>query len=651
MKSHTDLDLINKIAEFSKKLAQAPGNKFPREAIQNGIEAYQYSDPNTHIPNKSVSVIKVDPDDFYDFSIILNSEGITGKLVPKLAYHNFGTGMNAAKLRKTQNGASSGEEKSMATNKNHGEGATITGLASNKGLGVIYVSCHKGLVSMLWLRVLKEDGYSKPVRHNFYSLLETNTKFSDVVDITQCFDIIKLQHEYPGLFQPTTDWTLAIAMGDSMDQDTGVTPFSTVSRNTTGQGMWLHVELYNRFFNLPTGVVIRMGPGAGQSRLKNAFYTFTSYEQDIINGHNKYPEFKFEWITDDESGIKIGYMYEPASTTPGRRALSTGHSILSYSAIIYENECYSTHGANTGGHKLWKSIAHTCGITVCNDNFKILVKIPTSDDIIPTPWRKDIAYKHDPELQPIDFNYTLPSGEKICDMSKRLMPQWVKDKQKELDTSISDASNIQDLMQQRLDNLLKTQLANAGTTPATGTGPNPPQGGKYGPRINQGTNPTGGTNPIPKSVKASQNGYMHVGLRFPTIKTIVDEKSWSETGDSDLTGRAAWYDTDNELLYINGLYQIIDVHSQLFMDEFQSDIASFDDEIRRISRAAMEERICEQVLYGLAKRSATGWEMDDITAAWNPGALTIGAADREISNEYRKQVKAIKQKLENQPYE
>jgi hypothetical protein len=43
--------------------------------------------------------------------------------------------------------------------------------------------------------------------------------------------------------------------------------------------------------------------------------------------------------------------------------------------------------------------------------------------------------------------------------------------------------------------------------------------------------------------------------------------------------------------------------------------------------------------------------MDDITAAWNPGALTIGAADREISNEYRKQVKAIKQKLENQPYE
>jgi hypothetical protein len=144
---------------------------------------------------------------------------------------------------------------------------------------------------------------------------------------------------------------------------------------------------------------------------------------------------------------------------------------------------------------------------------------------------------------------------------------------------------------------------------------------------------------------------MHVGLRFPTIKTIVDEKSWSETGGSDLTGRAAWYDTDNELLYINGLYQIIDVHSQLFMDEFQSDIASFDDEIRRISRAAMEERICEQVLYGLAKRSATGWELDDINAAWNPGALTIGAADREISNEYRKQLKAIKLKLENQAYE
>lgn len=659
MKQYTDCSFVNTSAEFDKKLAQAPGNKFPREAIQNGIEAYLYS--KKPFPEKKISVIKVEPDHFFPFSEVLERENFNQRLCAKLAYHNFGDGMDAKKLRTVLNGASSGDEKKMATTDNHGEGATITGLASNQGMGLAYVSCCDGKVSLAWLRVYKNaEGLRIPAKFNFFedaNQARSNSGFEDIIDITSAFNISMLSLEHGNLFDTSSDWTLVIALGDNPGQNTAERPYKSDAKEYGG---WLQKDIVNRYFRLPPETSIRIMGGCGQNRLPDNFLTVKSYEEEINEAIKKHKDFKFEWVT-DPSSIKIGYMYEPESEgTKGRRVLAVGKGNPSYSAIIYKNECYSTK-SDTRDHASWKSVAPACGITVSNENFKVLVELPSNTNIVPSGWRKDITFMSDPGRTPIDFGTTLESGERICDMVKRLMPEWVKDKLKELDNSLVDNSNRQADFQKKLEEMLKPQKAEAGNIFGTlfgggaggnkGSGKGSKSGDGNGPGNGNGAGGIGGKR-RPFSWQAGQE--VTVAPQFPVIKTVVDENEWqTKGGNYDLENKAAWYDTENEILWINGLYDVVDRHSSMLLEKYPSESPSIEDTARTLSRSAMEDRICWHILNGLAKKAiSSGWTTDSINESWTPSALTVGAADIIYANadEYYTKMREERTKLENKVY-
>jgi RES domain-containing protein len=665
MKHYTDCSFVNTSAEFDKKLSQAPGNKFPREAIQNGIEAYLYSKKSS--PRKEIKVFKVHPDLFFPFTELFKSEGIEKPICEKLVYHNFGDGMDAKKLRTILNGASSGDEKKMATTDNHGEGATITGLASNS-LGLVYISCCDKKVSLAWLRIIStSEGLRLPVKHNFFgSIRESNTGFEDVVDITNedCFNKLKLELDHDDLFDISNDWTAVIALGDNPNQKTYENPYAS---DKGEPGYWLQKDIFNRYFRFPEGISIKIFGGCGQSRLKNVFLNINSYEDEIndaLEEKNK-TGFEFEWVTDDITGIKIGYVFDPDDRgTKARRVLARGSSFNSYSAIIYKNECYSARGdgySTPAG--TWKSIAPACGITVANENFKILVELPVNIDIVPSSWRKGITYKTDPNRTEIDFGTVLSSGERICDTVKRNMPQWMKDKLKELDKSLVDNSSRQADFQKKLEDMIKPQLAQSGHIPgtqvSTGGAGNKSGNGNY----TQGSNGIGsghgngsggtGNKKTRFTFKTGQD--LEVAPQFPQIKTVTDDEEWiGHGGGVDLKGKAAWYDTDNELLYINGNYNVVEIHAQRLLNEVPSEHPDIDDTAKKLAREAMEDRVCWHILNGLAKKATTsGWASEEISQSWNPMALTVGAADIIYANdsEYRKKMKEARNKLENKVYE
>jgi len=666
MKQYTDCSFVNTSAEFDKKLAQAPGNKFPREAIQNGIEAYLCSQKT--FPDKKISIFRVNPDYFFPFSEALRAEGFDQQLCAKLAYHNFGDGMDAKKLRNILNGASSGEEKKMATTDNHGEGATITGLASNQGMGTVWISCRDGKVSLAWLRVYRNiEGLRVPAKYNFFDdakAARANSGFEDIIDITNlpCFKKEMLAHDHNTLLDTSSDWTLVIAMGDNPGQNTAERPYKSDVKESGG---WLQKDIVNRYFRFPPEISVRIMGGCGQNRLPNSYFTVKSYEEEINDAINdditKNTGFKFEWITDDDTGTRIGYMYEPDSEgTKGRRILAVGKGNPSYSAIIYKDECYSTK-SDTRDHASWKSVAPACGITVSNENFKILVELRSSKDIVPSGWRKDITFESDPGRTSIDFATSLASGERICDMVKRLMPEWVKDKLKELDNSLVDNSNRQADFQKKLEEMLKPQKAEAGNIFGTlfGGGAGSGKGGGKGSKNGDGNgsgngNGSGGTGRKRRPFSWQTGQEVTVAPQFPIIKTVVDEIEWETKGGTyDLENKAAWYDIENEILWINGLYDVVERHSSMLLEKYPSDSSSIEDSARSLARSAMEDRICWHILNGLAKKAiSSGWNTDSINESWTPSALTVGAADIIYANadEYYTKMREERTKLENKVY-
>jgi hypothetical protein len=248
-------------------------------------------------------------------------------------------------------------------------------------------------------------------------------------------------------------------------------------------------------------------------------------------------------------------------------------------------------------------------------------------------------------------------------MVKRNMPQWMKDKLKELDKSLVDNSNRQEEFQKKLEDMIKPQQAQPGHIPGTQIGSGGAGSKSRNGSHTQGTNGngpgsgngSGGTGSKKTRFTFKTGTELEVAPQFPQIKTVIDDDEWQGHGAGvDLTGKAAWYDTDNELLYINGNYLVVENHAQQLLNEIPSDHPDIDDIAKKLAREAMEDRVCWHVLNGLAKKATTsGWASDEIIQSWNPMALTVGAADIIYANdsEYRKKMKEARTKLENKVYE
>jgi hypothetical protein len=648
-------------AEFDRKLAQVPGQMFHFEAVKNSIEAYQYS--KKPVPkHKKIIVRPMNPDLFgYEFSAHFDNETLSEK---KWSIFNHGDGMSAEKLSKVLNGASSGDEKIQSAKDNHGEGVLIAGVKNNP-LGVVFVSCCDGKVSLAWVqRGQSNTGYSVVNRHDFFnSIAESNTKFTDILDVTDAMNWEQLKKKYPQQFDPKYDWTVVIALGTNPNQNTCERPYSTDHKAVAN---WFARDVYNRMYRKPSDIDIIIENGAGLSRGGQTVQksdgpqrqnnTFTTYEQDIIKNTTgkkaKESGVLFEKITDADTDLKISYIYEPPIKYKNNNtgALNPWH--ISYSGIVHNNMAYSTRSTSVmlPYHHLWREIAPACGVTVQQDRFRIIVELNTSN-ITPINWRQDIAFDTG-EMQRIDFKTFLPSGQRICDVVRHNMPKWYKDKMKELDTASTNMSDLTEFFQKHLENISANRPVMTGSTTVGGAGKTFKPA--YAVPIDTfwpPAQPQSYSSKKSTPIRNTNTGKLPSALVFPKIVWCHDIEEWKSKGgeySNIIESKSAWFDTDNNQVWLNAGYDILPVQVTAITDKVQCEASTYIDEVVELVRTAFAKRIGFYIAGALNKSSVQGgWDAHVISQSHAPMALTVAGEHFWNKDEVIKQAKELKTKLDN----
>lgn len=649
-------------AEFDRKLSQVPAQMFHFEAVKNSIEAYQYS--KKPVPkHKKIIVRPMNPDLFgYEFSAHFDNETLSEK---KWSIFNYGDGMSAEKLAKVLNGASSGDEKIQSAKDNHGEGVLIAGVKNNP-LGVIFVSCCNSKISLAWVHQDRNTaGYSVVNRHDFFnSIAESNTKFTDILDVTDAMNWLLLKKKYGQEFDPTYDWTLVIALGTNPSQNTCERPYHADSKPNAN---WFARDLYNRMYRNPSDIAIIIENGAGLSRGGQTVQksdgpqrqnnTFTTYEQDIIINTTgkkaKESGVLFEKITPDaDTDLKISYIYEPPIKYKDKNtgALSPWH--ISYSAIVHNNLAYSTRSTSVmlPYHHLWREIAPACGITVQQDRFRIIVELNTTS-ITPINWRQDIAFDTG-EMQRIDFKTVLPSGQRICDVVRHNMPKWYKDKMKELDTTSTDMSDFTEFFQKYLEAKLANQPVLSGGTTVGGSGRTfKPVHAVPTDELWPPTQPQSSSSKKSTPKRNTNTGKLPSLPFFPKITYCFDIEEWKSKGgeySNVIENKSAWFDSDNNQIWLNACYNELNIQVKEITDKVDCEASTYIDEVVEHVRNAFARRIAFIIANAIGKSGVQGgWDANVISQSHTPMALTVAGDVFWNKDDVIKKAKEVKTKLDN----
>jgi hypothetical protein len=646
------IEVFNTAAELDKKVKQAPGEMFHFEAVKNAKEAYDNS--KKPFPEKLIDIKPINPALFFDIEYDLNEMEITDALCEnKLSIFNYGDGMSAKKLRTVLNAASSGDEKVQYITNNHGEGATLTSMVHNP-LGMLMISCCDGIASLAWLHMVKDGIYNVPERYDFYpsqfDATLAGSDFQDILNITNTANWDELNAKYDNQFTLDHDWTCVIALGTEPGQDTCQRPHHP-DKNPEVQH-WLARDLQYRLFRKPADLMIRIAKGMGvEGDYSREFLTYEEGIQKFITS-DKYKDtgVLFEWITEPVTNIRIGYLFEPSDLKTGKNIMKQrGPQQTTYSAIIYEDMAYSRYASSwTEFTDKWSQIAPSCGITVPKhqQRFRIVVELPSDANIIPTDWRQHITFSTG-DKQPIRFNSMLPNGQRICDIVKANMPQWMKDKLRELDTPTTVGDKLQTELANKLKELLANRKANIG-------------GNSYGNRANVGrrakhvaTFPP--SMPTTRNKSATPTGGAGTQPRTPSIPTLRfcnDVAEWNEMGGNYtnvIHNKAAWYDIDNQQVWLNGKYPVLDTQIAEVMQKVPCEHEDYHGQIETLVNEAAAARVGEFIIHCIAKTvERNGWDYDTLEQSYTPMALTPGAVDIFYNREdVFDLAKKVRNRLEN----
>jgi hypothetical protein len=478
-----------------------------------------------------------------------------------------------------------------------------------------------------------DDGmYKVPERYDFFPSMADakaeNSDFQDILNITDSAAWDVLNEMYDNRFSLEHDWTCVIALGTRADQDTCEQPYAP---DVYPVQHWLSRDLYYRLFRKPTDVTIRIVKGVGaDAEISNEFRT---YEEDIAaftTGKQKDAGGQFEWITDDITGMRFGYLYEPFNVKENKGVMTHGgRKQITYSAIVYEHMTYSRYSSSwTEFSEKWSEIAPSCGITVPKhqQRFRILVELPTNANIIPADWRQYITFLHG-EKQPIRFKSMLPNGQRISDLVKANMPQWMKDILQQLDTPITVGDKLQAELDKTLKELLANRKANIG-------------GYNHGSRANVSRRAKHAVGTFPPSMSAPRNkptvprgssGNLPRTPTIPIFRFCNDVNEWNEMGGSYtniIHNKAAWYDLDNQQVWLNGKYPVLETQVAEILQKLPCDHEDYHGQVQTIVHEDASARVGQFIIHFIAKTvERGGWDNDMIEQSYTPMALTPGAVD------------------------
>lgn len=574
----TKLKVLNTDFMVASTIDRCPNTMMLRELIMNSIEASSKSPKN-----KKINIRKV-----------------LWKGSTKLSIWNTGPGMSFTELRDACDIASSiGKENSL--DENFGMGAKVASLKANK-FGMRFRSCKDGKVA----EVVMGQETDPHTRKKFYTRFDyegnTGTPYPDVLDVTNLCEDEKINLN--------EDWTEVVLYGNKEKQNTVKNPFDN---NPEVPLRWIANALYQRFFKLPEGVSIVLEDGTNS---KGGNRTFEPFHERIIRMSKEYSENIRQETVTLEDGIKIHYYFDNDDKSSGGHKFSYKGNVasdISFGGVAYKNEIYGVKRAAG-----WYVVGPKLGIPFGQRFITVIVEIPQDTNVIPDGYRESIRW-NDHQKEHVEL-------EDYGGIVRENIPAWLKEKIEKFSPQRKTSEDIQNHLRELLKNLnvlTKTLLTSRDGKPSsTDDGGNKIKHVREGVRKKLEKNTRPPNRPL-SEIQGRDKTKNQDGLQVPNFTMIRTEEQLKD--HPDLIDRAAKYETDTNVIFINMLYDSIKMMRISLKKQFASrgTEEEIDNEIEKVLDDSFQIKIGSAVVFALAKKDRTDWDYDEAEKAWSTETLSI----------------------------
>lgn len=573
------LEIRDNQETVKRKIRQASASMFVREFTQNAIEAARAAGANARVK-------------WWQFT-----EGDTRKL----SIWNNGRGMTAEELSRVMHLFASGAEKTQSADGNFGIGAKITGLAASP-LGVLWRSCKNGLVTQIYL------GWRDGV-----------PGFDDPEDVTEFYQGARLEQFDTQLYRQLGDvglldfeWTMAVLMGRSDQQDTVLDPLGD-DKPVGGKGYWLFKGINRRFFDFGccnvTAIINSNGERREQGRRCKGLYHIPAEREETV----------------EQPYGTIRYCLLPESLADkGEDTYGYTH----HGALVFRNEVYD--GLFAGA---WVINGRRAGVIAAAN--RIAIQVVLSDDFAASPNEQRNLLERE-----TDFAVRTPiRWQDFEDDVCTSMPEWLRDF-----INIEDAKKISG--SDKLRRALRRLMVEMGLTSKShdpGADPIAIDGGDGVVDVVEIKVPTprGGLGNVPdrpetgESAKPRPRTPRPPFRRGPAVKTGAQKNlnseptvQWVKEAESTLVG---FYDSKNHNIQLNESYPLL----KSVVDKVISGGVpeAFRDRVIAEAREQINIAAATHVLWALAHVSKNEWEPKQAEKALTPESLTasIGFSSRHLA--------------------
>lgn len=589
------LNIRNEKFLVNRLIEQAPKATFVREFFKNADEAASTAAEG----NRRIEI----------FPTLIDG-------VPKLTFWNTGTGMDDQELRAATD-LSSSINKEMSLDQNFGIGAKVSGLRMSRE-GIRYRSCKDGVINEVTI------GFDPDEQTYVRFAVDLGHGLSDtVIDVTDALKSKGVPTDF--------DWTEVVLLGESDEHNTVDEP---LGRGKKTERSYIPSTIFRRFAAYGDGVDVRVDVAMTKGGGKRQTGSFRQLKtlNDVVESLPRH-----ERVTDPSGEVTVHYVHDPKHKSYSHSLSAVANpatSSTTFCALVFKGERYDLKTK-----KSWSTVAPNFGIPFGS---KVLtIEIELADDIaLPNQYRDGLTWPEDSSPMFADD---------FSDFVRELMPDWVKEVIKsESPKSDDNLDDLQSDLQKLLDEFrvptatlsparkpsaLRTDENTEGTDTSDPTDLETefPEVGDQNAGDDADENTARSQRAKQKKVRKAPEGSKlsrsaQALERVPKIEILIDPDNITE---KELRGRAGKYYKETQLLFINGLYSVVERMGTELEVEMRGlgEPEIVRSAILKSCRKFMAFRVGKATCYAISKRLSDDWSSDDLDRATSPESLSLAADD------------------------
>lgn len=547
----------------------------------------------------------------------------------KLTIWNTGPGMDAEELHRMCDLASS-IGKSHSLDRNFGMGAKVASLPSNP-LGIRYRSCKHARVHELLLG--KRDGV--------YGRVRGAEPLSGA--LAEVFDVTASAAQVHAL---DSDWTEVVLLGSAADQDTVADPYGG---DPEVSPWWIAEGLHERFFRLPDGIELWLGPETHPQPGRHRFVPLTARMATSFDRHE---------AVRARDGIVVHYVYDgpdpdhPGKTRSSRDALQPTTSVC---GLVFKDEVYGLH-RGWG----WWHMAPAFGIPFGQRYLWIFIELPDDGTVRADAYRQFLRYRRGIQDQAFIRHFSA--------LVSDYRPRWVIDLVRQHSPDHTHAEVVRDELEQLLKKLRirrryrprpetppaeKAREEAAPSETEKAREDDEPQASSPSAEEVEEENDGDDATPSPTEADAGKPE-PEASEEYEPAPQLVPLREQFEIAAKALEGRAARFYPESHQLFVNLLYPAIEQMQQALEATFadRNQALQLQELAREESEQAMMRRVGRALVFALAKRDGVAfWQAWDVDRALAPESLSVAADDFSLSLESARAAIEVRLRLDEREKE